>query len=92
MSSRIAILGAGRLGGSLVRGFLSSGWRTADELAVTARGEEHLAELREKYGVTATTSNVDAVKGAALVIVAVKPQDMEARFSRRRPCSRSPRV
>jgi pyrroline-5-carboxylate reductase len=78
MSSRIAILGAGRLGGSLVRGFLSSGWRTPDELAVTARGEDHLAELREKYGVSATTSNAEAVQGAALVIVAVKPQDMEA--------------
>src|SRR5437763_14999012 len=78
MSSRIAILGAGRLGVSLVRGFLSSGWRTPDELAVTARGEEHLAELREKYGVGATTSNAEAVEGAALVIVPVKPQDMEA--------------
>jgi pyrroline-5-carboxylate reductase len=78
MSSRIAILGAGRLGGSLVRGFLSSGWRTPDELSVTARGDEHLAELREKYGVSATTSNAEAVEGAALVIVAVKPQDMEA--------------
>ena len=76
MSQRIAILGAGRLGGAIVRGFLSSGWRQPDELAVTVRHEERLSELRESYGVEAGTSNVDAVQGAALVIVAVKPQDI----------------
>ncbi len=78
MPRRIAILGAGRLGESLVRGFLSSGWRTPDELAVTVRHEERLAELRERYGVSVGTSNTEAVQGAALVIVAVKPQDMSA--------------
>ena len=76
MAERIAILGAGRLGESLVRGFLSSGWRRPDELAVTVRHEERLDDLRERYGVVAGTSNVEAVQGAALVIVAVKPQDM----------------
>src|SRR4051812_14349299 len=78
MTRRIAILGAGRLGESMLRGFLSSGWRSADDLAVTGRREDHLAELREKYGVSAGRSNTDAIRGAGLVIVAVKPQDMEA--------------
>jgi pyrroline-5-carboxylate reductase len=78
MSRRIAILGAGRLGESIVRGILSSGWRDPAELAVTVRREERAAELREHYGVEAGTSNADAVQGAALVIVAVKPQDMGA--------------
>jgi pyrroline-5-carboxylate reductase len=75
-SRRIAILGAGRLGESLVRGLLSSGWRTPDELAVTARGEEHVTHLREAYGVEAGDDNVAAAAGAGLVVVAVKPQDM----------------
>jgi pyrroline-5-carboxylate reductase len=78
MSRRIAILGAGRLGESIVRGILSSGWREPPELAVTVRRDERAAALREQYGVEAGTSNADAVKGAALVIVAVKPQDMGA--------------
>jgi pyrroline-5-carboxylate reductase len=78
MSTRIAILGAGRLGESMLRGFLSSGWRSADELVVTGRREEHLAELREKFGVQASQSNTEALRGAGLVIIAVKPQDMEA--------------
>jgi pyrroline-5-carboxylate reductase len=78
MSRRIAILGAGRLGESMLRGFLSSGWRSADDLAVTGRREDHLAELREKFGISAGRSNTDAIRGAGLVIISVKPQDMEA--------------
>ena len=70
MSTRIAILGSGRLGESMLRGFLSSGWRTADDLVVTARRSERLAELHSKYGVVAESSNVAALKGAGLVIVA----------------------
>ena len=63
----------------MLRGFLSSGWRSPGDLAVTARREEHLAELREKYdGVTVESSNPAALRGAGLVIVSVKPQDMEA--------------
>lgn len=77
-SRRIAILGAGRLGESLLRGLLSSGWRAPDELAVTARGEEHLARVRETYGVEATADSAAAVAGVGLVVVAVKPQDMGA--------------
>ena len=36
-----------------------------------------MAELRERYGVDATLSNHDAVAGAALVVIAVKPQDID---------------
>jgi pyrroline-5-carboxylate reductase len=72
----IAILGAGRLGESLLRGLLSSGWRTADELSATARDPAHVEHLREAYGVRATLDNVEAVDGAGLIVVSVKPQDM----------------
>jgi pyrroline-5-carboxylate reductase len=73
---RIAILGAGRLGESIVRGILSSDWRSADELVVTSRRPERLADLRERFGVQGTSDNAAAVEGAGLVIVSVKPQDM----------------
>jgi pyrroline-5-carboxylate reductase len=75
---RVAIIGAGRLGESLLRGFLSSDWRSPDELTATSRRAERLAELRERYGVRAISDNSEAVRGAPLVIVSVKPQDMGA--------------
>jgi pyrroline-5-carboxylate reductase len=72
---RIAIIGGGRIGEALLSGLLSSGWR---DIVVTSRREERVAELHERHGVEATTSNADAVRGAALVVIAVKPQDIEA--------------
>jgi len=74
---QVAILGAGTIGESLLRGLLSGGWREAGEVVVTVRREERAAELSERYGVRATTSNAEAVAAAALVVIAVKPQDFD---------------
>ena len=76
-SRKIAILGAGRIGEALISGLLSSEWRKPGEIAATARRAERVAELRERHGVEATLSNHDAAAGAALVVIAVKPQDIE---------------
>jgi pyrroline-5-carboxylate reductase len=75
---RIAILGAGQIGEALIKGLLRSGWRSANDIAASARRPERVDELRERYGIAATLSNAEAVAGAALVVVAVKPQDIEA--------------
>jgi pyrroline-5-carboxylate reductase len=72
---RIAILGAGRIGESLIAGLRSADW--ADIIA-TSRREERAEELRERHGVEATTSNPEAIKGADVVVLAVKPQDIES--------------
>jgi pyrroline-5-carboxylate reductase len=72
--ARIAIIGAGRIGEALLSGLLSSG---VSDLVVTSRSDARVAELRERHGVEATTSNPDAVAGAGLVVVAVKPQDID---------------
>jgi pyrroline-5-carboxylate reductase len=74
---RIAILGAGKIGEALISGLLSSGWREPTDLAATVRRPERVDELHGRHGVGATLSNPEAVAGAALVVVAVKPQDIE---------------
>jgi pyrroline-5-carboxylate reductase len=74
---KVAILGTGRIGEALVAGLLSSGWREPGEIAATARRAERVEELRERHGIAATLSNHDAAAGAALVVIAVKPQDIE---------------
>src|SRR3954451_5700856 len=71
---RIAILGAGRIGESLIAGLQSSDWA---ELVATSRREERAAELRERHGIEATVSNADAISGAEVVVLAVKAQDLE---------------
>ncbi len=74
---RIAILGCGKIGEALLAGLLSTGWRKPSEIVATARREERAAELRERHGIEATLSNTDAVAGAGVVVIAVKPQDFD---------------
>jgi pyrroline-5-carboxylate reductase len=72
---RIAILGAGKIGESLLAGLRSSDWA---DIVATSRREERATELRERHGVEATTDNTAAINGADVVVLAVKPQDIEA--------------
>jgi pyrroline-5-carboxylate reductase len=74
---RVAILGAGTIGESLLRGLLSGGWREPSEIVATVHGEERAREVAERHGVHVTLSNAEAVAGAALVVIAVKPQDFD---------------
>jgi pyrroline-5-carboxylate reductase len=74
---KVGILGGGRIGEALLSGLLSSGWREPGEVAVGDRGEARVAELAERYGIRATVANEEVVAGAGLVVVAVKPQDID---------------
>jgi pyrroline-5-carboxylate reductase len=75
---RIAILGTGKIGESLLAGLRSSDWA---DIVASSRREERAAELHERHGVETTTSNADAIRGADVVVLAVKPQDIEALLS-----------
>src|SRR4051794_9462816 len=74
---RVAIIGAGTIGESLLRGLLSGGWREPGEIVATVRDEERARELAERHGIQVTLSNAEAVAGARLVVIAVKPQDFD---------------
>jgi pyrroline-5-carboxylate reductase len=74
---KVAILGAGKIGESLLAGLLTAGWREPRHVVVTGRREERISELAERYGVRGTLSNAEAVAGAGLVVIAVKPQDFD---------------
>jgi pyrroline-5-carboxylate reductase len=73
----LAVLGAGKAGEALIAGVLSSGWREPGEIVATARHQERVDEIAERHGVRGTLSNGEAVRGAGIVVVGVKPQDIE---------------
>jgi pyrroline-5-carboxylate reductase len=75
---KIAVLGAGKAGEALIAGLISSGWCEPSAITATARHEERLAGLAERHGISTTLSNVDAAQGAGVVVIAVKPQDIES--------------
>jgi pyrroline-5-carboxylate reductase len=78
---RIAVLGAGKIGEALIAGLLTSGWRVPGDIVATARRPERLSEIHERYGIRTTLSNPDAAARAALVVIAVKPQDIDTLLS-----------
>jgi pyrroline-5-carboxylate reductase len=73
--SVVAVLGAGKIGEALLSGLLHGG-RSADELLFTERYPARAAELTELYGVQGVTV-AEAAKRADVLVVAVKPQDIE---------------
>ncbi|HEX6263479.1 MAG TPA: pyrroline-5-carboxylate reductase [Actinomycetota bacterium] len=74
---RVAILGGGKMGEALLSGLLRSG-RSPEDIMVTVRREERAAELAEEYGVQTALDNEEAVGWAKVLVLSVKPQDMEA--------------
>jgi pyrroline-5-carboxylate reductase len=75
-TSRIAIIGGGNIGEALLAGLMRSGRRVSDVVVsetVPARGRY----LSEKYSVL-VTGVAQAVENADLVVIAVKPSDVEA--------------
>jgi pyrroline-5-carboxylate reductase len=71
----LAVLGAGKIGEALLSGLLTGG-RRPDELMFTERHPERSAELTTRYGVRAVDV-ATAAKEAGVLVVAVKPQDIE---------------
>jgi pyrroline-5-carboxylate reductase len=74
--STVAVLGAGKMGATILSGLLRAG-RAPETLVATARRPERAERLRTELGV-AVCGGAEAVRRADLVVVAVKPQDASA--------------
>ncbi len=72
--TRIAVLGAGKIGEALLSGLLAGG-QAAGDLVFTERHPERAAELTSRLGVEAVDVAV-AAQRSDMVVVAVKPQDI----------------
>lgn len=71
---KIAIIGAGNMGGSIARGFINSGTVKPENLTVSNPSKGKLERLSEDCpGVNVTSDNIEAVQNATVVILAVKP-------------------
>lgn len=86
---RVAVLGAGKIGEALLSGLLHGG-RRADELLFTERSPERSAELTGTYGIRGTDVRT-AAEEADVLVVAVKPQDIDPVLTELAPVA-SPRT
>jgi len=75
---KITIIGGGNMGEALVGGLLADGITTPAGLWVTDVVADRLAALQKRYGVRTGNDNAAAASWADVVILAVKPQAMDA--------------
>jgi pyrroline-5-carboxylate reductase len=71
---KLAVLGAGKLGGILLRAYLKQGLFDASRTTATVKHADRAAALAKELGISVTNDNREAVRGADLVLLTVKPQ------------------
>ena len=71
---KIAIIGAGNMGGAIAKGLAQGTVVAATNITISDPSPEKLNELKNDYPeISVTNDNQEAVKGADIVILAVKP-------------------
>ena len=71
---KIAIIGAGNMGGSIARGLTKGSMIDDLDIIVSNPSMDKLKKLRNEYlGLSITQDNAEAAMGADIVILAVKP-------------------
>lgn len=73
---KLAVVGAGKLGRTIIDGLIGGNVMRAGEIIATVRSERSASRVRA-LGVTVMTDNGEALKHADTVLIAVKPQTLE---------------
>ena len=86
---RVAVLGAGKMGGIILRALLQEGFIAPDRACATV-GYAAEVEIAAKNfpNLSISTDNVAAVKGADVVVLSVKPQQVKDVLEQVRPVVR----
>jgi pyrroline-5-carboxylate reductase len=78
LGKRIAVIGAGAMGGALCRGLVESGAALPEDVTASDPHADHLQDLASRLHIRTTPSNAQAADGADILILAVKPFTMQA--------------
>jgi len=70
---RVAVLGAGKMGGILLQAFLKQNLLSPDQIHATVGHAERALALSSQWGVDVTTNNLEAVRRSDLILLGVKP-------------------
>ena len=84
LSGPIAVLGGGVMGEAIIASMLRSGVSPGD-VVLSEKVAGRAAEIVERHGIRAAASTADAVGGARVVLVAVRPKDVAAALAEAGP-------
>ena len=77
IKERIAFLGAGNMATALMRGIIEAELVRSEDIIISDIDKEKLRITHNAFRVTTAKDNREAVKEADVIILAVKPKDME---------------
>lgn len=75
---RVAVLGAGKMGGILLQAFLKNTLLAPEQIFATVQHAERAKALSAQFGVEVTTDNLEAAHQADVILLGVKPIQVPA--------------
>ena len=73
---KIAFIGGGNMATSLIGGLVANGFNATD-IHVADPNQDTLTRLSEQFGIVTYTDNLNAIVGCDIVLLAVKPQQLQ---------------
>ncbi len=73
----MAVIGVGKLGEALVAGMLKKGLLKREQVIGSVKHEESFKRVQQRLNIPVTLDNREAVQGRDVVLLAVKPQNMD---------------
>jgi pyrroline-5-carboxylate reductase len=77
MALKVAFIGGGNMGEAILAALLNRKLSLSQEIAVSDAKAERREFLQKTYGVRVTASNIEAVCGVEVVLLAIKPQNLD---------------
>ena len=73
----VGFIGSGNMGEVLIRGLIQSGKVKKTDILASDASPERLQHISKTYGIRTAASNTELVEHASIVIIAVKPQNID---------------
>lgn len=73
-NQKLAVVGIGNMGTALLRGILKAGLLPPENITITSRSADRRDAIANELKVNATADNSQAVAGADIVLICIKPQ------------------
>ena len=76
-TQKLSIIGMGKMGEAIAQGLMSSAKAGQYQICGTTRTAESAKEVRDTLKISCTTNNEEAIKKADIIILSVKPHQVE---------------
>src|SRR5574340_1083439 len=85
---QIGFIGGGNMAGALIRGLIGAGLYRADQIWASDVDPQKRAALRRRFRIGVSADNAVVLRGAKLIVLAVKPQILDTVLAELRPVAR----